>query len=290
MNISGMGSSAMYGGMQAMQKPSSSEMAEDLFSNIDTEGKGYIEEADLESAMSNLGDSSDMMSSEEMFELLDSDGDGKVTQSELTSSFDDMATEMSVRMQGGMPPPPPPEDEGLTEVELAELAESSDDSVISDLFSQLAENFDEADTNGDGTVSSEEAMNYQQSTSSDSAAEEEMAAGQMPPPPPPGGMGEAPSYTAEELAELAESTDDTTMANLFSQLAENFDEADTNGDGTVSSEEAMNFEQASASSTSTSADEAAAQPVNAQLMRTITELVNTYKASDSSSSSFTASA
>ncbi len=172
MNISGMGSSMMYGAMQSMQRPKPSEMAEDLFSSIDTSGKGYIEQTDLESAMSNLGDTSNMMSSDEMFSLLDSDGDGKVTQQEMTSSFEDIAAEMRVRTQGGMPPPPPEEDEGLAQDQLSEMSESSEDSFMTDLFSQLADNFDEADSDGDGKVTREEAMNFQQNSENYVASEQ----------------------------------------------------------------------------------------------------------------------
>ncbi len=165
MNINGMGTSSMYSAMQSMQKSSASEMAEDVLSTLDSSGKGYIEQADLASAMSSFSNSDDMMSSEEMFSLLDSDGDGKVTQQELTSSFEDMAAEMRVRSQGGTPPPAPDgssDDSGFTQKELTELA-ASEDSPMASLFSQLAESFDAADTNEDGTVSQQEAMAFQQS-------------------------------------------------------------------------------------------------------------------------------
>lgn len=72
-------------------------------------------------------------------------------------------------MQGmkGMPPPPAPEnDAGFTEEELSsQLADiGSSDSKRSELISKVLENFDEADTDGDGKVSFKEAMALEQST------------------------------------------------------------------------------------------------------------------------------
>jgi Ca2+-binding EF-hand superfamily protein len=274
MNINGMGTSSMYSTMQSMQKPSASEIAEDVFSTLDSSGKGYIEQADLASAMSSFSSSDDMMSSDEMFSLLDADGDGKVTQQELTSSFEDMAAEMRVRSQGGSPPPPP-EDEGLTAEQLAEMAESTGDTEMAKLFAQLAENFDEADVNGDGKVTHDEAMSYQ---SEQSGSEQTMAQGAMPPPPPPNGSGDDSGFTQEELTEMAAS-EDSPMAGLFSQLAENFDAADTNEDGTVSQQEAMAFQQSAESSSTENSD-------NAQLMRVMAELMKTYANTDTTTSLF----
>ncbi|OUR74245.1 hypothetical protein A9Q78_01180 [Methylophaga sp. 41_12_T18] len=256
----------MYSGMQNMQRPDASQVAEDVFSSIDSDGKGYIEQSDLDSAMKNLVNSEGTLSSDKMFEMIDTDGDGKITQAEMTSSFEDMAAEMSVRMQGsqpgGMPPPPPSEEDeesaSYSLDELLEMADSTDDEALSELFSQLAENFDEADTNGDGEMSREEAMSFQ---------------GNMPPPPP--SEEESPSYSLEELTEMAETTGNSEMTQLFAQLAENFGEADANGDGEVSREEAMNFQEQNGSASSSDETIAAAE-TDAQMMRTISELLRTY--------------
>lgn len=166
-------------GVQKHQRPSAEEMASDLFSKLDTSGKGYIEQSDLETAFSSL--SSGTSSASTVFSQLDADGDGKVTEDEMMSSFTKLAEELDsqfdqARMQnamGAMPPPPPPEnDTGFTEEELnQQLSEiGSSDSQRASLIGKIVENFDAADTDGDGKVSFKEAMAYEQSTSSATAS------------------------------------------------------------------------------------------------------------------------
>jgi len=159
------------------QRPDPAKMAEDLFSQLDTSGKGYIEQSDLESALSGLATSSSKQQSataSEIFSQLDSDGDGKVTQDEMSSSITALATALDdqfnqSRMQGGMPPPPPPpaDDSGFTQDELSSQlsAVGSSDSALSSLLTNIVNNFDAADTNQDGKVSFQEALAYDQSSS-----------------------------------------------------------------------------------------------------------------------------
>ena len=157
---------------QRRQRPDASTMAEDLFTKLDTTGKGYIEQSDLTSAISALSSTSSSGSStsaSELFSQLDSDGDGKVTQDELTTSLQKLAESLDsqfdqMRMQGGMPPPPPPSesDAGFTEEELTDqLAEiGGTDSARASLISNVVNNFDAADTDEDGKVSFQEAIAY----------------------------------------------------------------------------------------------------------------------------------
>ncbi len=179
-------SSALSSSARSSRTGNSSKMAEDLFAQLDTTGKGYIEKADLASAFSALSSSTSSSSSsnssasvDDVFSKFDSDSDGKVTKSELASGLENLASALddqfnSMRMNGAMPPPPPPqpqEDEGFTQDELtqqlSELSSSSTtDSARSDLLSKIVANFDAADTNGDGKVSNAEAMAYEKSTSS----------------------------------------------------------------------------------------------------------------------------
>ncbi len=145
-----------------------SSAASYLFSKIDTSNKGYIEKDDLVSAFSSLTSTSDTSASD-VFSQFDSDSDGKVTESEFSSTLQQLAETLNSqydqsRMQGAMPPPPPPpaDDAGFTEDELtSQLEEIGDtDSARSSLISSIVENFDAADTDGDGKVSHTEAMSY----------------------------------------------------------------------------------------------------------------------------------
>lgn len=191
--IGGIGGNSGYSQMmmQSMQggerrpRTNASEMAGELFAKLDTKGQGYIQQSDLESAMSSLSSSTGNASASEIFNTLDGNSDGKLTQSELTASLQQLEQELnsqfdSMRMGGqgeksGMPPPPPPPPSGgeppdLTQSQLSEMASalSSVDSLASAMFSNLANNFDEADANGDGTVSAAEAMAFSQANPSSS--------------------------------------------------------------------------------------------------------------------------
>ncbi|MBT9497675.1 MAG: hypothetical protein IV103_10520 [Zoogloea sp.] len=94
----------------------------------------------------------------------------------LADALDSQA--FSSRMGGaheaaGMPPPPPPEDDaGFTQDQLSsQLSEiGSTDSERSDLISRIVSNFDKADANGDGKVSMQEAMTYDQSSQSSTSS------------------------------------------------------------------------------------------------------------------------
>lgn len=135
------------------------------------------------SAFSQISDSSSADATE-VFSTLDGDRDGKVTKDEMTSALQQVAAELdsqfnNMRMHGGgpggpggMPPPPPPEnDTGFTAEELAsQLEEIGDsDSQRAELISNVLENFDEADSDGDGKVTFKEAMALDQSGSDSSA-------------------------------------------------------------------------------------------------------------------------
>lgn len=164
---------------------SSSTMASQLFSRLDTSSKGYLEKSDLASAFSKISSGSSSDSSvDDMFSALDSDSDGKVTESEFSTTLAKLQEELQSNFQqsqhmhggpggpggaGGMPPPPPPEgDSGFTQDELqSQLDEiGSSDSERSSLISKIVDNFEAADTDGDGKVNFQEAMAYDQSSSS----------------------------------------------------------------------------------------------------------------------------
>ena len=192
-SVSGISSTyAAYANTYSTRRPNidTSTMAEELFSKLDSTGKGYIEESDLASALSSLTSSSSTSSSSsasDIFTQLDGDSDGKVTQDELSTGLAKLADSLNsqfdqMRVDGGMPPPPPPppsssetSDSGFTKDELtAQLEEiGSSDSQRSSLISSIVDNFDAANTNSDGVVSNAEAMAYEQSTTSGSSSSTE---------------------------------------------------------------------------------------------------------------------
>ena len=171
--------------MQSMR----TKMAESLFSKLDTSGQGYLTKTDLQAALDKVSSSSASSSTtssvDDLFSKLDTNSDGKVTQEEFSDTLKKVAEQldnqaMSMRMSGGMngmggmPPPPPPQDgdSGFTKDELtSQLSEiGSSDSKRSALISNIVNNFDKADTDGDGKVSFKEAMAFDQSTSSSSTS------------------------------------------------------------------------------------------------------------------------
>lgn len=149
----------------------SSKFAEELLASMDSDSSGSIDSVEFSSAALALSSSSDTSSIEEAFSALDTNEDGVVSIDELTSSIEAVMGQQQGAMAAGGPPPPPPppsqeEDTGYTQDELTAMSSetSSTDSKLSSLFETLATNFSSADTNGDGKVTSAEAMAYQEST------------------------------------------------------------------------------------------------------------------------------
>lgn len=195
-------SSAMQqgmGGVRGMQRPDPSKMAENLFSQLDTSGQGYIQKGDLQSAFDQLSSSSSDSSSgstniDDLFASLDTNSDGKVTKKEFTDTLKKLQDSLEQQLQDGrmqmatqaggmgamngmvgMPPPPPQggNDQGFTKDELSSKLEKagSSDSTQSNLISNIIQNFDKADTDHDGKVSFQETMAYQQSTNTSGSGE-----------------------------------------------------------------------------------------------------------------------
>lgn len=181
-SINSIGSMSSMAMMQGMRRPDPAKMAENLFDKLDTSGQGYLQKSDLQTAFDSIasvsGSSSGTSSNvDDLFSKLDTDSDGKVTKDEFSSSLNKLAQQLdeqfqSMRMQGGMGGmggmPPPAKDTGFTKDELSsqlEAAGSSDSKL-----SSIVQNFDKADTDGDGKVSFLEAMAYDQSSKSSSTA------------------------------------------------------------------------------------------------------------------------
>jgi hypothetical protein len=150
------------------------KMAEDLFSKLDTSSQGYIDESTLQTALENVSSSTSDVDA--LFNKLDVDGDGKVTKQEFTDILQQLESQLQAgenMRSGEMPPPPAPQDDtGFTKEELtAQLDEiGSSDSKRSGLIASVIENFDQADTDGDGKVSMREAMAFEQSGATTAAA------------------------------------------------------------------------------------------------------------------------
>jgi len=166
MNISGLGS----------------QIASEMFTKIDTKNQGYIDKTTFATAVG--GD--DAAGAEQAFKALDSDSDGQLTKSELTKGIENLLSQLnsaSVQSQGdanrppppdGAAPPPPPEggqeDVGLTKDEMTKMASETKDSQLSGMLSNVASNFEAADTNQDGKVTQQEAIAYAKSKSESSSS------------------------------------------------------------------------------------------------------------------------
>lgn len=198
-SINSIGSNSSMAMMHGMRRPDPAKMADQLFDKLDTSGQGYLQKADFESAFSSISSSSSSTDVDSLFTQLDGDSDGKVTKQEFSTALSQLSEQLdqqfqSRRMQeampsgemggmggpggmGGMPPPPPPaNDEGFSKDELSSQLEEigSTDSKRASLISNIVENFEAADTDGDGKVSFQEAMAFDQASktsgSSDSSA------------------------------------------------------------------------------------------------------------------------
>lgn len=168
----------------SMQRPDPSQMANKLFSKLDTKNQGYIEKSDLQSAFNQIsgsGNSGNTASVDEVFKQLDGNGDGKVTKDEMTDSLKKIADQLDSQFNGmrtsgksGMPPPPPPSSgksdsgDGLTKDQLTSISKEtgSTDSKLTNLIN----NFDKADTNKDGKVSIQESIAYDQTNQTSASA------------------------------------------------------------------------------------------------------------------------
>ena len=183
-SISGLGSNAWMLSQSASSASRASKMAEDLFSKLDTAGNGYLTESQLATAFGNVSSSaggSSSTSASDVFKALDSNGDGKLTKSELTDSLAKLFQQLDSQFgnsrldqaRGNMPPPPPPGggDQGLTTDQMTQMLSntSSSDPLYNDLKTTLA-NFSAADTNGDGKVTFQEMMAYEQSSASSASS------------------------------------------------------------------------------------------------------------------------
>ena len=180
--IGGIGgnSSMMMQGMGRMQRQDPAKMAEELFAKLDTSGKGYIEQSDLQTALQSVP-ASGGASAEDVFASLDGDSDGKVTQQEMSDSIKKLSDALdnqfqNMRMSGAMAGMGSGiqrggDDAGLSQEDLtSQLASIGNaDSNRADMLSNLLDNFDQVDTDSNGKVSFDETRAYKQSGQSAAA-------------------------------------------------------------------------------------------------------------------------
>lgn len=293
-----------YGSTTSSNRSSNSDFAEALLTSMDSDSSGSVDSAEFSSAALALS-ISDESAISSAFSSLDSDGDGTISQEELSASLSQSSSTMAA---GGMPPPPPPpsnseEDTGYTQEELTAMAEEvgSSDGNLASLLASVIENFDAADSDGDGKVTSAEAMAYKEASneSTDTTEASNVASsGAMPPPPPPSSVSsdteEAEGYTAAELTAMANdaTTTDSNLTSLLESIVENFDEADTNEDGKVSSAEAQAYKESTKADSIGTEEVATASSTEDSLMSALlAQIVSRYATQSSlSSSSFSLSA
>lgn len=131
------------------------KIADAIFSRLDTKNQGYIDKAGLQDALAAAGDGSADTSADDAMKALDGDSDGKVTKSELTEAMTKLSDQLNAQFDasrvgrgggpGGMPPKgPPPAGAGGT----------SDATESTTTYNAAA------DTDGDGTVSTDEEAAY----------------------------------------------------------------------------------------------------------------------------------
>ncbi|MBC3918693.1 EF-hand domain-containing protein [Undibacterium sp. CY18W] len=201
-SVSGVSGSSNYysqasSGVQRHGRGDPAKLADSVFSKLDTKNQGYLEISDLETAFGNISGTSSSTTSatsstastgtsstsnsstvNDLFKKLDSDGDGKVTKDEFSSGIkklsDELETQFNARRTSGARPPPPPdgggqgEDGGLDKTQLTDLASKVGESNSSAgaALTQVAQNFEAADTNQDGKVSLQESIAYLEKTAS----------------------------------------------------------------------------------------------------------------------------
>lgn len=288
-------------------------MADDLFSKLDTQNKGYLESSDLASALGSNSSSTSSASAEEVFKSLDSDSDGKLTKSELTSGLKQVQEQLDSQFQamrtkgkGDMPPPPPPQGGN---------GDADSDTDSSSTSSSQSASYDPADTNKDGTVSATEALAYALSNSSSTSSSSDAStsssstdttasntdianalASMMQNVLQPGqaeghhghhgGGKKDEGLTADQMTEIASKTDDSDLASLMKTLASNFEAADANGDGKVTHDEAMAYQEQNqatgATTTASTSSSSSASALDENVVKQIMQLVQTYSGQSSS--------
>ncbi|GEM_PF-5075442 len=154
--VNAIGGASMMPNLARIQRPEPLKAAETLVANLDTEGKGYLDVADLQAAFAQTAPNSTttVPDAEEVFSAFDGNQDGQATAEEIAGALQNLADGAQYAQgmdvgagrgmggpggPGGGPPPPPPP------------AEATDTTTAATLL-------DPSDTNGDGVVSAAESL------------------------------------------------------------------------------------------------------------------------------------
>lgn len=156
----------------------SSQISQNIFSKLDTEGQGYLSQEVLSSAFGSLNSSAADSDAESLVSAMDSDSDGQISKSELTKGVENLIGQLRGSQQrpigglgglnglgpmNGMPPFSllgSDEEGGITAEQAANIAQSTENEGLSKMMNHLSENFDQIDTDADGIVTKEEGMAY----------------------------------------------------------------------------------------------------------------------------------
>ena len=214
------------------------------FSKVDADGDGSVSKTELQEMLSSITatETGSAAQTDAVFSKLDTNGDGSVSESEFTSAApkppdqDGMGSlgsmGMSTQAFAGMmapPPPPPPslsdldsdDDGSISATEFGLSGSTSTDGTDSTSSTsntdqaELKALFNEIDSDGDGSLSSDEVSDFE------SAMQTAQGPQGMPPPPPP------------------PEDDDTSASDTLQQL---LSALDSNKDGSVSDSETSDFE------------------------------------------------
>lgn len=155
-----------------LSKEQLTEAAGNLFGKLDSQNKGYVEQSDFSSLLRGLQNDEASTKSEELFSSLDSDGDGQLTSSEFSDNFSNLLYSAQGTMGAAGARPAPPEDSGKSKDELTALLEEleQEDEKSTQGLQSLLDNFDTADTDGDGKVTMQEANSFRESQQAESSS------------------------------------------------------------------------------------------------------------------------
>jgi Ca2+-binding EF-hand superfamily protein len=231
-----------------------------LFSKLDTKQQGYIDKADLQAAFAktanitsssnatgaatNASGTSDADVASKLFDQLDSDKNGQVSKSELSSAIEKLADELNAQLDqsrveksgGARHAGPPPGGGGHGG---AAPTGDADSATTTQQYNAAA------DTDSNGTVSAEEAAAYAK-----------LIAGGGDTAKASDGLSKEALTKQLDSAGTSTGSVDSRRQQALSSLVENFDKADSDGDGKLTRKESHDFLKANRPAAQTQPEDA----------------------------------